>query len=91
MELSVTKTLMAYSHAGPEGMIHKYMPALQEAYASLTTKTLVFLQLITSQFDADYIWKVDDDVYLRTDRMPYAMAQWTQHRAGMLSVLHCFS
>ena len=60
---------------------------LQEAYASLTTKTLVFLQLITSQFDAEYIFKVDDDVYLRTDRLPHAMAQWTKHGAGAICVL----
>lgn len=60
------------------------MSRLQEAYASLTTKTLVFLQLITSKFDADYIMKVDDDVYLRTDRLPYAMAQWTNHHAGLV-------
>lgn len=57
---------------------------VQEAYASLTTKTLVFLQVVIAQYDADYIVKVDDDVYLRTDRLPYAMAQWTQHRAGLL-------
>ena len=55
---------------------------LQEAYASLTTKTLVFLQLVISQFDAEYIVKVDDDVYLRTERLPYAMAQWSKHGAG---------
>jgi len=59
---------------------------LQEAYLSLTTKTLVFLQHVTQQYEADFIMKVDDDVYLRTDRLPHVMGQWKHHGAGPASV-----
>ena len=31
---------------------------MQEAYLSLTTKTLVFLQHVTQQYEADFIMKV---------------------------------
>jgi hypothetical protein len=58
---------------------------LQEAYLSLTTKTLVFLQHVTQQYEADFIMKVDDDVYLRTDRLPHVMDQWKRHGAGPAS------
>lgn len=50
---------------------------LQEQYNSLTNKTVAFLKLVTSLYDPQYIVKVDDDVYLRPDRLPYAVKQWT--------------
>lgn len=53
---------------------------------SLTKKTLVFLQQVTAQYQADYVVKVDDDVYLRVDRLPFAIAQWKRGKAGGLSV-----
>ena len=49
---------------------------------SLTRKTLVFLQYVFERYDADYIVKVDDDVYLRTDRLPHILNQWKLHGAG---------
>lgn len=60
----------------------KSLGLLQEAYLSLTRKTLVFLQEVTLQFDADYIVKVDDDVYMRVDRLPLAINQWKEFGAG---------
>lgn len=55
---------------------------LQEAYLSLTKKTLVFLQHVTAEYEADYVVKVDDDVYLRIDRLPHAIVQWKEDKAG---------
>ena len=99
---------------------------LTEAYASLPTKTLLFLrvcdaaaaaaaplgpgcspqaaeaaarqapdrprahrcaccallQAATQLYDAQYIVKADDDVYLRLDRLPHAVAQWGSIHAG---------
>lgn len=48
---------------------------LTEGYAGLPAKTLLFLRAVTEQYDPQYIVKVDDDVYLRLDRLPVAAAQ----------------
>ena len=56
--------------------------AVQEDYMSLTRKTLVFLQYVYQRYDADYIVKIDDDVYLRTDRLPPLINQWKLAGAG---------
>ena len=55
---------------------------MQEAYTSLTEKTLVFLRTVSRHFDARYIVKVDDDVFLRVDRLPFAFKQWDEVHAG---------
>ena len=49
---------------------------------SLTNKTLSFLRMATTLFDAEYIVKADDDVYLRLDRLPLAIKQWRSRGAG---------
>ena len=56
---------------------------MQEQYNSLTNKTVAFLKLVTSLYDPQYIVKVDDDVYLRPDRLPYAVKQWTTFGSGV--------
>ena len=56
---------------------------LQEQYNSLTNKTVAFLTLITSFYDPQYIVKADDDVYLRVDRIPYAVKQWGTFQSGV--------
>lgn len=45
------------------------------------------LQAVTQRYDPQYIVKVDDDVYLRLDRVPAAVAQWRQAQADYLG---CF-
>jgi hypothetical protein len=81
---------------------------VQEGYATLTTKTLTFLRVVTQMYNAKYIVKVrhasdratcnssmagrvfdlgevaqvDDDVYLRLDRIRPAMLQWDHANAG---------
>lgn len=56
---------------------------------SLTRKTLVFLQYVFERYDAEYIVKVDDDVYLRTDRLPHILSQWKLHGAGKSPLPSC--
>ena len=49
---------------------------------SLTHKTLAFLKAVVSSHNARYIVKVDDDVYLRTDRLTHALLQYQEISAG---------
>lgn len=55
---------------------------MQEDYFSLTQKTLAFLKATTEAYDARYIVKIDDDVFLRTDRLPHALQQYEAVHAG---------
>lgn len=55
---------------------------VQEQYNSLTNKTVAFLKAVTSRYRPRYIVKADDDVYLRVDRLPYAVKQWTAFKSG---------
>ncbi len=61
----------------------RVLPCAQEAYLSLANKTLMFLSEAARQYDAQYIVKVDDDVYLRLDRIPHAISQWRDIHAGV--------
>lgn len=56
----------------------------QEAYLSLANKTLMFLRDAALRYDAQYIVKIDDDVYFRLDRLPHAIKQWKDIHAGGL-------
>lgn len=58
---------------------------VQEQYGSLTNKTLAFLQLVTRLYEPQYIVKADDDVYLRVDRVPLAIKQWSVLEAGTVT------
>ena len=55
----------------------------------LAHKTLAFLRAVTAAFDADFIVKVDDDVYLRLDLLPLAAHQWAARQAGKRSCSRC--
>ncbi len=59
----------------------------QEAYLSLTQKTLAFLSYVTRHYDADYVIKADDDIYLRVDRVPAAIQQWKDVQAGYIGCM----
>ena len=78
-----TPALLAFVECRGKGVFLR----LQEAYLSLTKKTLVFLQEVTQHYDADYIIKVDDDVFLRVDRVPTVIAQWKEGKAGLVPTL----
>ena len=60
---------------------------LQEGYGSLTNKTLTFFRLVTQLYDAEYIIKADDDVYLRIDRVPAAIVQWKDAKADYVGCM----
>lgn len=55
---------------------------LQDHYKTLAFKTLAFWQLVIEQYDAKYIIKVDDDNYVRLDRLAIAVRQWDDQGAG---------
>lgn len=54
----------------------------QESYGGLPFKVLTFLKVITAQYNPAYVFKVDDDIYLRLDRVPPVVAQWQAQHAG---------
>ena len=56
--------------------------AAQESYAALNKKTLAFFSTAARKYDADYIVKVDDDAFVRMDRLAHAVGQWRQLGAG---------
>jgi len=60
---------------------------LQEGYLSLANKTLTFFRTVTALYDADYIIKADDDVYLRVDRVPPVIAQWSEMHADYIGCM----
>lgn len=63
------------------------LPHLIEGYAGLPTKTLRFLRAVTERYEPQYILKVDDDVFLRLDRLPHAARQWSEAGADYVG---CF-
>ena len=56
--------------------------AAQESYAALNKKTLAFFGAAARTYDAEYIVKVDDDAFVRLDRLSHAIQQWRQLGAG---------
>ena len=59
----------------------------QDHYKTLAFKTLAFWQLVIEQYNARYIIKVDDDNYVRLDRLAIAVRQWEDIGAGAAPVL----
>ncbi len=39
-------------------------------------------KVVEEQYDAHYVLKVDDDNYVRLDRLAIALDQWTERGAG---------
>lgn len=39
-------------------------------------------KVVEEQYDAQYVLKVDDDNYVRLDRLAIALDQWTEFGAG---------
>eukprot|EP01025_Chloroclados_australasicus_P015974 TRINITY_DN1779_c0_g3_i1.p1 TRINITY_DN1779_c0_g3~~TRINITY_DN1779_c0_g3_i1.p1 ORF type:complete len:500 (-),score=47.29 TRINITY_DN1779_c0_g3_i1:810-2114(-) len=58
-----------------------------ESYSGLPQKTLKFFSLVASQYDADYIIKIDDDVYLKFDRLEAGMKQWEKMGADYIGCM----
>ena len=60
---------------------------VEENYKTLTVKTLAFLTAVLEQYTPQYIIKVDDDVYLRLDRVPSAISQWAARGADYIGCM----
>lgn len=60
---------------------------IEEAYLSLTNKTLTFFRQAIATWDVEYVMKVDDDVYLRVDRVPLAALQWGERAADYVGCM----
>ena len=67
--------------------MRKPLRCTQESYAALNKKTLAFFSTVARQYDAEYIVKVDDDAFVRLDRLSRAVDQWHQLSAGA-GILH---
>lgn len=42
----------------------------------LSFKTFEFWKVVSKKFNADYVVKIDDDNYVRLDRLAVAIRQW---------------
>ena len=91
LDIQVCCLLVANDRLRLAFLLYNSVCAPQEAYLSLTRKTLVFLQHVTRMYEPQYIIKADDDVFLRTDRLPLAIAHWRKEDAGrsLLTLSSC--
>lgn len=49
---------------------------------ALSYKTLALWRLAEERFEADYVIKIDDDNFVRLDRLAIALGQWSDMGAG---------
>ena len=62
---------------------------MQDCYRGcLTPKLLAFWELVTSTYRADFVVKMDDDVYVNPGRLLLAAQQWTERQAGYIGCMH---
>lgn len=54
----------------------------QDNYKRLTFKTVAFWEQVSSTYSVKYVVKVDDDSYVRLDRLPIALGQWAGMGSG---------
>lgn len=55
---------------------------VQDTYKTLTFKTVAFWEVVAQHFSVQYVIKVDDDSYVRLDRLAIAIGQWQAMGAG---------
>ena len=72
---------MILTHAMRDRHTHD---CLQDIYQRLTFKTVAFWEVVSSLYNVDYVVKVDDDSYVRLDRLSIALSQWANMGAGAL-------
>lgn len=58
---------------------------MQETKESDFLKVLAFWAEVTCQYDARFILKADDDVYLELHKVPMLLAQWETLEVGETS------
>ncbi|KAK9834060.1 hypothetical protein WJX81_006707 [Elliptochloris bilobata] len=49
---------------------------VRDTYKTLTFKTVAFWEVVAQHFSVQYVIKVDDDSYVRLDRLAIAIGQW---------------
>jgi hypothetical protein len=60
---------------------------MKECYTCLPQKTMAFLDMVASSYWADWIVKMDDDVYLSPHRLQLAMEQWAKMNADYVGCM----
>ncbi|KAK9908931.1 hypothetical protein WJX75_004855 [Coccomyxa subellipsoidea] len=63
------------------------IPIERDIYQRLTFKTVAFWEIVSKLYNVKYVVKVDDDSYVRLDRLSIALSQWTQMGAEYIG---CF-
>lgn len=66
---------------------HDFLLREQDEYHALSYKTMALWKLAEEQFDAQFIIKIDDDNYVRLDRLAHALGQWVDLGAGALAAV----
>ncbi|ONK58485.1 uncharacterized protein A4U43_C09F13530 [Asparagus officinalis] len=61
---------------------------LEEGYSNLPAKTLSFFRAAYDAYDAEFYVKMDDDIYLRPDRLSVLLAR---HRPRPLTYIGCMN
>ena len=60
-----------------------WVDGVQDEYHALSYKTMALWRLVEDHFDIDYLIKVDDDNFVRLDRLSIATHQWDEENAGL--------
>lgn len=60
---------------------------MQERYDRLPYKVVTFMRAALERWDFEYLFKVDDDVYIRTDRVLPLVRQWRDSHADYISCM----
>jgi hypothetical protein len=60
---------------------------MKECYTCLPQKTVAFLEMVSRSYWADWVIKMDDDVYLSPHRLQLAMEQWSKMNADYVGCM----
>ena len=60
---------------------------MQECYTCLPQKTLAFFAMVAARYEARWVVKMDDDVYLSPRRLLLAMKQWGRMAAEYIGCM----
>ena len=69
-------------HVAEPKTLHLPSTMEQESYTELNKKSLSFFSHVARLYNADFVVKVDDDAFLRLDRLMHALTQWKELGAG---------
>lgn len=60
---------------------------IMEHYGGLPHKVVTFMRLVLAAYSFDYLFKIDDDVYMRVDRVVPAVQQWQSEQADYVGCM----